>query len=353
MSAKNGSAVKRSRLIGLTVAVMFALTALFASSASAVNPPVEQTYLALGDSLAFGYSQQLFNENVLGGAPATAFEHGYANDYIAIEPHKNNLQLVNLGCPGETTDSMIGNGPLGSAVDPTGTSPCGYHQSGFPLHHEYGGGKSQLESALEMLAVEAGSGTPVTKLTLNIGANDELQTIGKCKTEVATEFGTGGKSKYGATPEEALKNCILSHVPALFEHILTNIGTALFVLRKGAEFGSINYAGAIVVQGSYDPYGNVFGTGELLAESNSLAGALNLEESKVVAKFGACYANPQSKFNPRNKNEPTKLQAYTNMANTKEDLGKKFGEEGADGPDIHPTPLGYEVLAKVMKQQCG
>ena len=385
MSATNGStrSVRSSgRMIGLAVAMVFALSALFSSVASA-STPIKSTQLSLGDSLAFGYSAKLFNENIPFGAPATAFENGYADDYLKLEKGKfMGQQLVNLGCPGETTDSMFGNGPLGAATDPTGESPCGYHKLGLPLHHEYGGTKSQLESALEVLAVEAGSGTPVTKITLNIGANDQLKAIGKCEAEAKAavtakikaliEKEIGEKLGKGEiTPEEIpafvakrtaeeaanpankaegeklAKKCIEASVPALFAHILTNVGTALFVLREGAKFGGVNYGGAIVVQGGYDPYGNVFGTGELLEGSNPLAGLLNANEAPTVAKFGACYANPQPTFNPQNAKEPAKLQAWTNMANTSESNGKK------NGPDIHPTPLGYHKLASIMKHICG
>src|SRR5262249_2467882 len=137
----------RTRLIGCCLAVLLALSALaFASTASAAKS--KANYLALGDSLAFGFSQQLFNENQKLGEPPTAFEHGYANDYFAFMPGSANT-LFNNGCPGETTDSMIGNGPLSAVMEKslgtTGESACAYHyKSGLPLHNEYGGSKSQL-----------------------------------------------------------------------------------------------------------------------------------------------------------------------------------------------------------------
>src|ERR1700738_184687 len=115
MSATNGSLRLRSRLIGLTLVAVFALCAMLASTASAT--PVKETTLALGDSLAFGYSAQTFNQHLLEGVPASAFETGYANDYQTLHKAKAaGSQLVNLGCPGETTDSMIGNGALGSVL---------------------------------------------------------------------------------------------------------------------------------------------------------------------------------------------------------------------------------------------
>src|SRR4029077_4014700 len=96
-------------------------------------------YLALGDSLAFGYSQQLFNENEKLGEPQSAFEHGYATVYWK-NSKVSGQQLMNNGCRGETTDSMIGNGALAAALKIPGGGPCGYHKTGLPLHHAYRGG---------------------------------------------------------------------------------------------------------------------------------------------------------------------------------------------------------------------
>jgi hypothetical protein len=357
MQATYGSAVRSGiRTVGLA-AIVLALSMLgLAATASArkINPV--QTYLGMGDSLAFGYSQQLFNENEHLGEPPTGFEHGYVNDYwTKMKPYTEHVALTNQGCPGETTDSMIGNGPLGAALEAYaeahGEAPCEYHYvDGLALHHEYGGTKSQLESTLEQIAVDSFSGVPVTTLTLNIGANDELHQIKKCEAEVAHEWETEGKSaQYGGnSPEESFKFCISDHVKPLFEHILKNIGASLFAIREGEKFGGINYTGKIVLVGGYDPYGAVFTPGqELLEGSVELTALLTQEEKKVGEKFGACTANPQPLFNPGNKREPERLQKWTNMANFTEYEGKK------NGPDIHPTKEGYNRMATVMVQQCG
>jgi lysophospholipase L1-like esterase len=379
MKATNGLVVlfrSRTRLIGCSMAIALMLSALaFASTAGAAKTPKPETYLALGDSLAFGYSQQLYNENEAAGDPATAFENGYASDYYekvkAKAMHKG-LLLTNDGCPGETTESLIGSNPaliggLNAALKAaqeanklppiTGESPCAYQEAwnafhtngkGGPLHHPYVG-QSQLENALETIALDNAFGKPVTHITLNIGANDELHVVNGCKAEVTEEFINEGKSKYGATPTTAVKGCLEFHVPGLFGQILSNISGMLAAIRNGASFvpGGVNYTGAIVVQGGYDPYGNVLGEGELLESSNGLAALLNEHEAATVAAFGACYANPQPKFDPQNKREPGQLQRWTNMANITEFEGK------ANGPDIHPTPEGYQELAKIMKADCG
>jgi len=50
------------------------------SIANATLPPVKQQYLALGDSLAFGYSLQIYHEGEAKGfEDPELFEHGYAN----------------------------------------------------------------------------------------------------------------------------------------------------------------------------------------------------------------------------------------------------------------------------------
>jgi lysophospholipase L1-like esterase len=352
MSAKHGSAGSFRRLLGCAFALVLALSAVFAASASAV--PVTHSDVALGDSLAFGYSQQLINENEKLGEPPTAFEHGYANDYYMSSGAKlGGAQLQNLGCPGETSGSLIGNGPLAAALEGGnpevhGASPCGYHYGlGLPLHKSYGGSKSQLEATLETIAVDAGLGKPATTVTLNIGANDQLAQVKACEKEVGEEYGKEGKSKYGATPEGAVKGCLEAHLEGLIKHILNNMGAALTVIREGSKFGGVNYEGKIVIQGGYDPYGNVFNKGELLPGSVTLAALINKHEGELAGAFGACFANPLPTFNPGGKKESVRLQKWTNMANFTEFEGKK------NGPDIHPTPAGYHKLALIMIEQCG
>jgi lysophospholipase L1-like esterase len=376
MSAKHGSTRKVGRLVVCCLAAVLALSAVFATAASAKKtpPPPTKTYLALGDSLAFGYSQQLYNENWSMGDPATAFEAGYVNDYAKKLEGKKETELVNLGCPGETTKSLIGNKAIGAALESafgaTTEAPCAYQEgwnafhkdgTGGPLHTSYVG-KSQLEAALEQVAIAAGSGRPVSHVTLNIGANDELAAVHACEKEVGEEYGKEGKSKYGETPESAVKGCLEAHVPALIKTIVTNTEAAAYAIRHGAEFGGVNYSGPITFMASYDPYGNVSGSGEVLPGSVGLAAVINgVEEEKFKQGFNpeknefgfeACVANPLHKFNPQSKAEPKHLQEWTNMANTSE-TEVEPGVKKANGPDIHPTPKGYKVLAGVIKKSCG
>ena len=376
MSAMNGSTPARSRgrLLLAAVAAVFALAAVLASSAGAATfkVPPTSTDLALGDSLAFGYSQQLFNEHEKEFDPPAYFEHGYANYYYNhLKPNENHIQLTNLGCPGETSKSLIGNGPLGAALEfyahATTEAPCAYHAAGLPLHHEYGGTKSQLESALEQVAVDAAIGAPVQVVTLNIGANDQLHQIAACKAQATTEVGekiAKGELAYEEpldkqTGEHLALQCVIQHVEGLIKSVATNIAATVFALRHGSTFGGVDYAGKIIFQAGYDPYGNVYGTGELLPGSVGLAGLFNGAETKLLTDsgteaaeeghepFNVCVANPEPYFNPGGKREPYLLSLFTNMANFTTFEGK------ANGPDIHPTPTGYNHLAKIMVAACG
>jgi len=405
--------------------------------------PPHQTYLASGDSLAFGYSQQLFNENFPGEDPHH-FEHGYANAYLALlekETANGVERLTNDGCPGETTNSLIGEGQLAAALGGTehvygeeeetstlsageeelngggdvgkpdehnasGKSPCKYkYTDKFRLHNEYGGTHSQLENVLEEIQKDNKGNNPdhpVTRMTLNIGANDELHAVTQCEEEVGEEYGEKGTSKYnpenappeGGFPEKAgvaFHNCVIGHVAGLFGHILGNIGKSLTAIREGSKFcvnsptptcdaghKGVNYTGEIVLLGGYDPYGRVFckgetfaeasmafpscmgshayseeelktTKGELVPESRNLTALLNANEKAVASKFGACLANPEPKFNPDTNEEPARLQEWTNMDNKNVSNGKADGNGKTS--DIHPTPAGYSKLGSILKTE--
>src|SRR6185312_11808806 len=160
----------RTRLLVCAVVVVAFAALLLAPTAGAFGPG--KTYLALGDSLAYGYHQALFQKELKekGFVEAAKFNDGYVDDFAkGLKLLNPKLNVVNDGCPGETTETFIkgsGVGPGFCAGGPTG--------SPFPkafLHHAYPG--TQLEDALA-IAEAPGTGT----ITLDIGANDILQFLG-------------------------------------------------------------------------------------------------------------------------------------------------------------------------------
>src|SRR5262245_51242334 len=69
------------------------------------NPP-KQYYLALGDSLAFGFQFAIFNQH-FPTVPPELFR-GYVDDVSQmLHGIRPDIQTINLGCVGETTDTFI------------------------------------------------------------------------------------------------------------------------------------------------------------------------------------------------------------------------------------------------------
>ena len=297
------------------VAALTALGALaFAPAAGANN--VGNTYLALGDSLAYGYHQAQFKDELeaKGFVEPANFNDGYVNDFGAgLKLFNRKLQIINDGCPGETTETMMnGSGVYGSnfcAGGPTGAP--------FPkafLHHPYPG--TQLADALA-IAANPGVGT----ITIDIGANDVLQFLGH----------TCGFPK--------TFTCSSGEVEAEIGHVASNVGIILAQLRGVAPKAKIIFVS------QYNPYPTVLepeGTGDATVEA--LNGAL-----KAVAQgYGVRFANTARAINfsgthgGREAGDIRTVCAFTAMC-----PGGVFDPSSPEA-DIHPTKLGYAVMAGVV-----
>ncbi len=352
MPAMNGSAVsfRKGRLIGCCMAVVLVFAALFASSASAAKAPLIPTnYTALGDSLAFGYTAEKHAINEPSEPPA-AFEEGYANFLVAklakLEKKAGNqLSLINLGCPGEVSDGLIGeNKTLGGGGEGNGkpdSNPCAYNNV-WPLHFEIGAA-SQLEAAL---GIEASPGTfgATNVVTLNIGSNDELAVVKACATPAYD-------AEHGFT---SFEQCLFHEAgeegtyyeKGLFHHIIANMGDAVFVLRQVGF-----YAGPIAILGFYNPQAFILPGSDLLQK------VLNENVGKAIegGKFGpgVVFANPFLKFNPSHpKAEEKAIAKYTEECNPNVQNFQGGHAPGCEG-DIHPTVKGYKVLATIIYHALG
>jgi lysophospholipase L1-like esterase len=100
-------------------------------------------YMALGDSLSFGYQ------------PNLDFSAGFADDIFNDLHFVDVTGVVNYACAGETTDTFIHGGCVGH----------------FAHHGSYTG--AQLTAAVDFLKKEANRGH-VSPITLEIGSNDVL-----------------------------------------------------------------------------------------------------------------------------------------------------------------------------------
>jgi lysophospholipase L1-like esterase len=133
----------------------FAIAAVVVSTSSLLTAPAEASshhggYLALGDSVAFGYRPDAGSDYL----NAANFS-GYAEKYASLR----GLRLANASCPGETTGSLL------DTSAPSNGCENGYRKT-FPLHVTYPG--AQIDYAVRYLRAH-----PDTRLvTLTIGAND-------------------------------------------------------------------------------------------------------------------------------------------------------------------------------------
>ena len=146
-------------VLGLVAGLVSALPASAAPAASAYWHSAKGTYLALGDSVAFGYvpPEAVPPPNY---HDASSFI-GYPED-VARALH---LRVANAACPGETTASLFMRGVVSNGCENSPGSSTGYRTQ-YPLHVFYKG--TQLRFALRYLARH-----PHTRLvTINIGAND-------------------------------------------------------------------------------------------------------------------------------------------------------------------------------------
>jgi lysophospholipase L1-like esterase len=303
----------RARLL-VCAAVLVAFGALVLAPAAVAKGP-GSTYLALGDSLAYGYHQAQFQNELKekGFVNPANFNDGYVDDFgAALRLLNPKLKTVNDGCPGETTETFIhgsGVGPEFCAGGPTGTP--------FPkafLHHAYPG--TQLEDALA-IAKESGTGT----ITLDLGANDILQFLGHT---------CGFPATFTCTPEQ---------IEAEIGHVVANVGFILAQLRAAAPKAKIIFVS------QYNPYPTVLkpeGTGDATVE------ALNGALKAVAATDGVSFANTARVINfsgthggPEAGDIPT-VCAFTAMC-----PGGVFNPASPEA-DIHPTKAGYAAMAGVV-----
>ena len=214
------------------------------------------TYLALGDSLTYGYHQaQFFEELKKGEVNPASFDEGYVDDFSAA------LKLANPTYRSSMTaararrakrSSKARDSPAYCAGGPTGTP--------FPysfLHHPYTKG-SQLADALAILE----NNHNVSPISLDIGANDVLQFI---------EHTCGFPATY---------TCSEKQVTAEYEHIAANVGSILAQLRAAAPHAQI------VVIGNYNPYPTVLpppGGDKELAQLNGILAATTAKVERARA----------------------------------------------------------------------
>jgi lysophospholipase L1-like esterase len=270
-----------SLLGGITAAP--ASAASTSTSTSNSNP---NNYLALGDSVPFGYNPLL----VTPGVSPDVFV-GYPQ--LASDLFRPRKKLFNASCPGETSTSLI-----------TGTRPDNgcqdYRQSIGPLHVSYSG--SQLDYAESYLAANPRTGL----VTMMIGANDLFLLIDSC----------GGSTNV---------TCIEVGLPGLLDTLSSNLTTIYSGLRAAGFHGEL-----VAVTYYSLNYADPVGTG-IIAEINTTL-------AKVTQAFGGTVADGFGEFQ----------QAAAAFGGDSCAAGLLIHLTPTTC-DVHPSPAGAALLAVAVR----
>jgi lysophospholipase L1-like esterase len=198
-----------------------------------------QEYLALGDSLAFGYSP-LVNptsaDNFIG--------------YPTVVAATLKLNVTNAACPGETSSHLVDL----AGID----NNCGLWRANLPLHVAYSA--TQLEFADAFLQAH-----PKTLVvSIDIGANDLQALVNRC----------GGMTEVG---------CIQAGLPAVLATLSANLDTIYGHIR---DLDGYNHK--LVALTIYSPnYADPLQTG-VIALANQVVSERTLAWAGIVADgFGA------------------------------------------------------------------
>jgi lysophospholipase L1-like esterase len=266
--------------------MMIAFTALglLAAGQPSVSAATTHYYVSLGDSLSQGYQPGQGNT-----------DQGYPDDlYATLKTKDPSLQLVKLGCSGETTTSMLKGGVC-----------------------TYDGTPTQLAAAERFLRTHRGQ---VRYLTLNIGAND----VQRCLAGGAID-----------TP------CILQGTGAITTNLPQITARLRFAAGTGTRFAAMNY---------YDPFLAAWLKGAdghtLAAQSVLLTNVVNGVESTIYTVAGFRVADVAAAFATNNfltqVTLPTLGQVPLNVARIC--TWTYMCSKG----DIHANPTGYQQIADTL-----
>jgi lysophospholipase L1-like esterase len=260
----------------------------------ASTPPVTRgsQYLALGDSVTFGYMEPQVT-------PAPDYTNaasfvGYP-EMVASALH---LQVANAACAGETSASLIDSAAPNNGCTNSPTSSSGY-RTNFPLHVKYTG--SQLAYAVHYLKTHH----KVRLVSLMIGANDFF----RCQETTSDHCSS------------------LTEQGAVAGGLTTNIAKILSAIRKQAH-----YQGQIVV---LDYYSLSYASATVLHNSELLNGIENAAAKSFKVEF-ADGLGPFGAASVHSGGDPCDAGLLTQL--------------GGDKCGVHPSYSGQALLAQAVEK---
>lgn len=280
----------RLRFVALLVAVGILVSSTPAGAAKFHD------YLALGDSVAFGFDPLV--------SPADRSDPSNFVGYPEALASSLPLTLTNASCPGEASGGFIS---VASTLD----NGCRPYRAFFPLHVSYPTSQSQLDFAIGFLGEH-----PRTKLiTIDIGANDLFLLQKAC----------AGNS-----------SCVQANLPPLLARLSENLSTIYTRLRHEGHF-----RGRLVALTYYALDYTDAAQVAVLGALNGVVSEVTLAQpaGRVADGFGAFAAASGPSGSPCVAGLLIRLSLTPLIC------------------DVHPSPAGREVLAltirSVLKEDVG
>lgn len=296
--------LRRTAVLLAGAAIGCAAVAAALPGAAAAKVATPHYYLALGDSLSRG-----MQPNAKGVTVNT--NQGYANDLLAIERKRvHNLQLVQLGCGGDTTTSML-----------TGH---GNNANARQLHCDRAGGSQQAAAERFLRAHHRAGEVPL--VTVDIGAND----VDGC----------------GAVPASQLASCVTTGLANIKRNLPKIFAGLKKAAPKGTTFAAMNL---------YDPFlSDYFAPANspdhaLEAESIVLAKVLNGDLAAADTKARFLTADVADAFSTYDTTDTGTWKGRSVPLDVSRLCGWTWACQPAPrGPNIHANKAGYHVIANAF-----
>ena len=256
------------------------------------------TYLALGDSIPFGFDPTLFSPTL--PTPTPAQFTGYPEVVAKLEHLLQSKKEVNAACPGETSGSFwIAGAPDNgcNGLGPEGEPPF---KTSIGLHTNYTG--TQLQFAVSQLTTNK----HINVVTLSIGGNDLSLLEQQCSAPGVPSFSA----------------CVSGLLPGVLQSYAANLTAILASLRA-------EYTGTVVLVMSYSPRAD-----PLFIQA---IGALDFVMTQVGANFGVKFAD-----------EFTAFQIASAPFNGDPCAAGLLIRLTASTCDVHPSPAGRDLLAATV-----
>ena len=260
------------------------------------------TYLALGDSIAFGYNPLLFPPfSPALPVPTPAQFIGYPEVVAQIEHLLQSKKVVNAACPGETSGSFWIVGAPDNGCNGPGPGGQPPFKTSIGLHTNYPG-ITQLAFAVSQLD----SNKHINLVTLGIGGNDLLLLEEQCSAPTVPSFDV----------------CVEQRLPAVLASYGGNLTYILATLRK-------YYDGKLILVNNYSPSADPLFTAAVTA--------LDSVMTEVGTPFGVKFADEFKAF-----------QIASVPFHGDPCAGGLLIRLSATTCDVHPTPFGRDVLAATV-----